>query len=419
MSERAPAVERWLAWRYLATRQREGFVSFIAMFSLIGVALGVATLIGVLSVMGGFREQLLGRIIGMNGHVIIAAKGGLLQATPDLLDKLKVAPGVEAVRLTLERQVLVSGHGQTRGAQLRGVRREDLLNRDIVSKNIIFGDLAEFGTKPGVVIGDRLRQQMQVRVGEPLTVVTHRLNESGTIAPRYTDYDIIASFLSRRYEFDSTLVFIPLAMLQEDLEYGNQTVSSIDLFLSDPSAAPRLAQELRQSLGRDDLRISHWLGLNARFVGALQVERVMMFIILTLIVVVAAMNVVASFTMLVRVKRGSIAILRTMGAGPGTIVRAFFMAAAAVGVGGTAIGTALGLLLCANMPAIGRFLAYLTGATGTGGAEVDFVTSMPVRVQASEVGFIIVVAIVLSLVAAAYPAWRATRVEPVEGLRHE
>ena len=419
MSERAPAVERWLAWRYLATRQREGFVSFIAMFSLIGVALGVATLIGVLSVMGGFREQLLGRIIGMNGHVIIAAKGGLLQATPELLDKLKAAPGVEAVRLTLERQVLVSGHGQTRGAQLRGVRREDLLNRDIVSKNIIFGDLAEFGTKPGVVIGDRLRQQMQVRVGEPLTVVTHRLNETGTIAPRYTDYDIIASFLSRRYEFDSTLVFIPLAMLQEDLEYGNQTVSSIDLFLSDPSAAPRLAQELRQSLGRDDLRISHWLGLNARFVGALQVERVMMFIILTLIVVVAAMNVVASFTMLVRVKRGSIAILRTMGAGPGTIVRAFFMAAAAVGVGGTAIGTALGLLLCANMPAIGRFLAYLTGATGTGGAEVDFVTSMPVRVQASEVGFIIVVAIVLSLVAAAYPAWRATRVEPVEGLRHE
>ncbi|MDB5488088.1 MAG: hypothetical protein JWQ58_1803 [Reyranella sp.] len=419
MSERAPAVERWLAWRYLATRQSEGFVSFIAMFSLIGVALGVATLIGVLSVMGGFREQLLGRIIGMNGHVIIAAKGGLLQATPDLLDKLKAVPGVEAVRLTLERQVLVSGHGLTRGAQRRGVRREDLLTRDIVSKNIIFGDLAEFGTKPGVVIGDRLRQQMQVRVGEPLTVVTHRLNESGTIAPRYTDYDIIASFLSRRYEFDSTLVFIPLAMLQEDLEYGNQTVSSIDLFLADPSAAPRVAQELRTALGRDDLRVSHWLGLNARFVGALQVERVMMFIILTLIVVVAAMNVVASFTMLVRVKRGSIAILRTMGAGPGTIVRAFFMAAAAVGVGGTAIGTALGLLLCANMPAIGRFLAYLTGATGTGGAEVDFVTSMPVRVQASEVAFIIAVAIVLSLVAAAYPAWRATRVEPVEGLRHE
>ena len=419
MSERAPAVERWLAWRYLATRQRESFVSFIAIFSLIGVALGVATLIVVLSVMGGFREQLLGRIIGMNGHVVIAARDGLLQATPELLEKLKAVAGVEAVRLTLERQALVTGHGQTRGAQLRGVRREDLLNRDIVAKNIVFGDLAEFGTKPGVVIGERLRQQMQVRVGEPLTVVTHRLNESGSIAPRYTDYDILASFMSRRYEFDGTLVFIPLAMLQEDLEYASETVSSIDLFLADPAAAPRLAQELRKSLGRDDLRVSHWLGLNARFVGALQVERVMMFIILTLIVVVAAMNVVASFTMLVRVKRGSIAILRTMGAGPGTIVRAFFMAAAAVGVVGTAIGAGMGLLVCANMPAIGRLLANVTGAAGSGGAEVDFITSMPVRVQGGEVATIVAVAIALSLFAAAYPAWRATRVEPVEGLRHE
>lgn len=419
MSERAPAVERWLAWRYLATRQREGFVSFIAMFSLIGVALGVGTLIAVMSVMGGFREQLLGRIIGMNGHVIVAAPGGLLQATPDLLARLKEVPGVEAVRLTLERQALVTGHGQTRGAQLRGVRREDLLDREIVARNIIFGDLTEFGPKPGLVIGERLRQQMQVRVGEPLTVVTHQLNEGGTIAPRYTDYDILASFLTRRYEFDSTLVFIPLEALQENLEYGKETVSSIDLFLKDPQAAPRVAQELRQSLGREDLRVSHWLGLNARFVGALQVERVMMFIILTLIVVVAAMNVVASFTMLVRVKRGSIAILRTMGAGPGTIIRAFFMAAAAVGVVGTAIGAGLGLLLCANMPAIGRALSAVTGGAGTAGAEVDFVTSMPVRVDPAEVVFIIVVAIVLSLVAAAYPAWRATRVEPVEGLRHE
>jgi lipoprotein-releasing system permease protein len=419
VSDRAPAVERWLAWRYLATRQREGFVSFIAIFSLVGVALGVATLIVVLSVMGGFREQLLGRIIGMNGHVVIAARDGMLQATPDLLARLQAVPGVTAVRLTLERQALVSAHGQTRGAQLRGVRKEDLLSRDIVAKNLVFGRLDEFGAKPGVVIGDRLRQAMQVRVGETLTIVTHVLNQNGTIAPRYSDYEILASFLSRRYEFDNSLVFIPLPMLQEDLGYGDQAVTSVDLFLSDPAVAPKVADELRQSLGRADLRVSHWLGLNARFVGALQVERVMMFIILTLIVVVAAMNVVASFTMLVRVKRGSIAILRTMGATPGTIVRAFFLAAAAVGIVGTAIGAGLGLLVCANMPSIGRLLSEITGAAGTGGAEVDFITSMPVRVQTAEVSAIVAVAIVLSLVAAAYPAWRSTRIEPVEGLRHE
>jgi lipoprotein-releasing system permease protein len=418
VSDRAPAVERWLAWRYIATKQREGFVSFIAIFSLIGVALGVATLIVVLSVMGGFREELIGRIIGMNGHVVIAAKDGMLQATPDLLGKLRAAPGVKNVRLTLERQALVTAQGQTRGAILRGVRLEDLLSRDIVTKNIVSGELGAFNTRRGVVLGDKLRQSLNVQTGDTITLVTHKLNESGSIAPRYSDYEVLASFLSKRFEFDGALIFVPLEMLQDDLEYDHTTVSSVDLELNDPSDAPRVAAGLRKSLGRDDLKVSDWQQLNARFMGALQVERVMMFIILSLIVVVAAMNVVASFTMLVRVKRGSIAILRTMGAGPGTIIRAFFMAAAGVGLVGTTVGTALGLYICASMPTIGRWLGSMT-SSGTGAAEVDFVTSMPVRVEPVEVLSIVAVAIVLSLLAAAYPAWRSTRVEPVEGLRHE
>lgn len=422
MSSPVRAVERWLAWRYLATRQREGFVSFIAIFSLIGVALGVATLIVVLSVMGGFREQLLGRIIGLNGHIVITARdGGMAQATSELLAKLKAFPGVRSVNLTLERQALVTAGNQTRGALLRGVRPEDLQGRDMLSRNLVHGDLSAFGTRPGVVIGERLRQALNLRAGDKITLVTHRLNDNGTIAPRYTDYELLASFLTRRYEFDNGLVFVPLAMLQDDLEYGKDAVSSIDLDIADPAAAPQFAEELRKALGRDDLRVSHWLGLNARFVGALQVERVMMFIILTLIVVVAAMNVVASFTMLVRVKRGSIAILRTMGATPGTIVRAFFLSAAAVGLVGTAVGTALGLLVCANMQGIARLLVLLTnaGGPGAGWSEVEFITSAPVRVQPAEVLSIIAIAILLSLAAAAYPAWRSTRVEPVEGLRHE
>ncbi|MDP2329182.1 MAG: ABC transporter permease [Reyranella sp.] len=418
MSDGAPAVERWLAWRYLATRQREGFVSFIAVVSLIGVALGVATLIVVLSVMGGFRQQLLGRIIGMNGHVVITAPGGMLQATADFLAKLRATPDVRSVRPALERQALVGANSLTRGAMLRGVRTDDLLTRDIVTRNIVHGELGAFGTKPGVVMGERLRQALNVSAGDRVTIVTHRLNENGTIAPRYSDYEVLASFMTRRHEFDGALVFVPLEMLQEELEYGHNAVSSIDLELADPASAPRVAEALRRSLDRKDLRISDWLGLNARFVGALQVERVMMFIILTLIVVVAAMNVVASFTMLVRVKRGSIAILRTMGATPRTIVRSFFLAAAAVGLVGTAVGTALGLLICANMSSIGKLLSIITSASGGGNAEIDFITSMPVRVQAIEVGTVVVVAILLSLAAAAYPAWRSTRVEPVEGLRY-
>lgn len=420
MSEQAQAaVERWLAWRYLATRQREGFVSFIAIFSLIGVALGVATLIVVLSVMGGFRQELIGRLIGMNGDVVLTARNGMLEATADLVNALRQTPGVEAVHLTLERQALVTANGQTRGAVLRGVRTEDLLSRDVVSKNIVRGELGAFGTRPGVVIGDRLRQSLNLQVGDKITVVTQRLNDNGTIAPRYTDYEVLASFLSKRYEFDSSFVFLPLSTLQDDLEYDRRAVSSIDLELPDPAGAPKVAAAVRASLHRDDLKVADWQSLNARFVGALQVERVMMFIILSLIVLVAAMNVVASFTMLVRVKRGSISILRTMGAGQGTIVRAFFMAAAGVGLIGTVAGTALGLLVCANMPAIGRLLTALTGAAGSGGAEVDFITSMPVRVQPLEVLSIVLVAILLSLAAAAYPAWRSTQIEPVEGLRHE
>jgi lipoprotein-releasing system permease protein len=413
--ERNGAVERWLAWRYLATRQKEGFVSFIAIFSLIGVALGVATLIVVLSVMGGFRASLIGRLIGMNGHVVVTAREGMLQTTPELLDALRKTAEVKSVDLTLERQILVTANNQTRGAILRGVRVEDLTSRDLVTRNIVTGGLGSFGVKPGVVIGERLRQALNVRVGDKITLVTQKIGEGGTIAPRYSDYEVLASFLTKRYEFDSALVFLPLQMLQDDLDYEHNQVSSIDLMLNDPADAPAVAQSIRQELHRDDLKIADWQSLNARFIGALEIEKVMMFIILTLIVLVAALNVIASFTMLVRVKRGSIAILRTMGAGAGTIVRAFFMAAAAVGVIGTTIGTVLGLIVAANTPFLVGLLGQLTG----GSSEVDFLSSAPAHIEVGEVLMVVAIAIVLSLGAAAYPAWRSTRVEPVEGLRHE
>jgi lipoprotein-releasing system permease protein len=299
------------------------------------------------------------------------------------------------------------------------VRLEDLLSRDIVTKNIVHGGLGDFGTKPGVVLGERLRQALGIAAGAKVTVTTHRLNESGTIAPRYSDYDLLGSFLTKRYEFDGGLVFMPLQMLQEDLEYDRRTVSSIDLDLVDPNAAPRIAAEIRKTLARDDLKVSDWQTLNARFVGALEVEKVMMFIILTLIVLVAAMNVVASFTMLVRVKRGSIAILRTMGASPRTIVGAFFLSAAAVGVVGTALGTGLGLIVCTNLPVIADLVGRLKGGPNGSWIEMEFITSAPVTIRPGEVLTVIAIAVGLSLAAAAYPAWRSTRIEPVEGLRHE
>jgi len=420
LSRSEGAVERWLAWRYLATRQREGFVSFIAIFSLIGVALGVATLIVVLSVMGGFRASLVGRLIGMNGEVVVTAREGKLEATAPLLDALRRAAGVKAVWLTLEQQALATAKsGQTRGVLVRGVRVEDLTSRAIVTRNIIQGELGAFGTKRGVVLGDRLRIALGLRVGDTITIITHRANESGTIAPRYNDYEVLASFATNRYEFDNALVFVPLDMLQDDLEVDHNSLSSIDLEISNADDAPKVAAAVRASLKRPDLKVSDWETLNARFVGALEVEKVMMFIILTLIVLVAALNVIASFTMLVRVKRGSIAILRTMGASPGTVVRAFFLSAAAVGLVGTGIGTVLGLVVCAYLRPIALGLGSLLNGLGGGAAEINFITSAPARVQAGEVLAVVAIALAFSLAAAAYPAWRSARVDPVEGLRHE
>lgn len=418
MSEAVPAVERWLAWRYLATRQKEGFVSFIAMFSLIGVALGVATLIVVLSGMGGFRQQIIDRILGLNGHVVIAARSGVLQATPELLARLEAFPGVTAAHLTLERQSLVTVGQNTRGAVVRGVAPDDLRARSIIAGNMVMGDLASFGAQPGAVMGERLRQSLNARPGDRITLVTHRLNDNGTIAPRYTDYDVLGSFVTRRWEFDNSLIFVPLALLRDDLELGDQAVTSIDLDVRDPQAAPRIAQELRQALGRDDLRVSDWLGLNARFVGALQVERVMMFIILTLIVVVAAMNVVASFTMLVRVKRGSIAILRTMGATRGSIMRIFSITGTTIGFAGTIVGLVLGLLIAVNAEAIRKWLSDVIGIR-IFPPEVFFLSELPTRINPGEVTAVVVLSLALSFLATLYPSWRAAQYDPVEALRYE
>jgi len=407
----AATVERWLAWRYLATRQREGFISFIAVFSLFGVALGVATLIVVLSVMGGFREQLVGRLVGMNGHIVLTAQEGTLRVTPELLAGLAARPEIRAVRVTLGGQALVQAGGQTRAVSLRGVRNEDIASRGIVATNIVAGDAAPFATRGGAVIGDRLRMSLGLRFGRPLTVVTHRVNPSGSVAPRYVDYEVLASFHTRRWEFDSAVVFVPLDLLQEDLDLPADAASSIDIDVLDPSRAPELAGLLRDATG---LRAASWQALNARFVWALKVERAMMFIILSLIVLVAALNVVASFTMLVRVKRGSVAILRTMGAARATVVRAFFLAAAGIGTLGTIAGAALGLSICAALPALGRWLS--SGAVRSS-PELDFVATLPTRVSATEVGLVLGVSLLLSLAAAAYPAWRAAGIAPAEALR--
>ncbi len=412
------ATERAIAWRFLRSREREGFISFIAWFALIGVALGVATLIVVLSVMNGFRGDIFGRIIGMNGHIRVSAAKGMLTDYESLARRLETVPFVRSVTPIIERQAVVSGGGFTRGVQLRGMRAEDALKRSIIRDGIVGGAPGQFETEAGVIMGERLRQALGLRFGESFTVITYSRNQNGTLTARDVTYKVLASFMVKRWEFDSTLAIVPLDLIQDDFNIPENAVSSIEIEVIDHQKnLAEVLKGLKDRAGRDDLRFADWRSLNSRLVGALEVERVLMFIILSLIVLVASMNVVASFTMLVRTKTPGIAILRTMGATSGGVVRIFFLASASVGTIGTILGGALGLLVCANMPAVTAVLSWATGSMD--GAGSTWAANLPVRVDYGEVATVLLIALGLSLVAAMYPAWRAGRLEPVEALRHE
>lgn len=411
------ATERAIAWRFLRSREREGFISFIAWFALIGVALGVATLIVVLSVMNGFRGDIFGRIIGMNGHIRVSATKGLLTDYERLAEQFAHVPFVRSVTPIIERQAVISGGGFTRGVQLRGMRVDDVLRRSIIQQSFVGGEPGQFETEAGVIMGERLRQSLGLRYGETFTVITYSRNENGTLSARDVTYKVLASFLVKRWEFDSTLAIAPLDLIQDDFQIPENAVTSIEIEVTDQKRLAEVVKGIRERTDRKDLRVADWRALNARLVGALEVERVLMFIILSLIVLVASMNVVASFTMLVRTKTPGIAILRTMGATSGAVVRVFFLASAGVGTIGTILGGALGLLVCANMPAVTAILSWATGSMA--GGDSGWVSNLPVRVDAWEVATVLLIALGLSLVAAMYPAWRAGRLEPVEALRHE
>ena len=411
------AFERMLAFRYLRSRRQEGFISVIAGFSFLGIALGVATLIIVMSVMNGFRHELLGRILGLNGHMTVLATQGNLRDFDRVAEAVRRIPGVISATPHVEGQVMASNQGRASGAIVRGVRPEDLRARKLIADKIEAGFLGQFGGEDTVVVGYRLAQKLGLLPGDRITLIAPQGMASplGTL-PRIRSYKIVAVFNVGMFEYDSSHIFMPMEAAQLFFQMPD-AASGVEVFATDADQVRRLRQEIIAAVG-PGVRVYDWQQANSSFFNALQVERNVMFLILTLIIVVAAFNIISSMIMLVKDKGRDIAILRTMGASRGMVLRIFFLTGASIGIVGTLAGFGLGVLFCENIESIRQALQALTG-TPLFSPEVYFLSRLPAIIDWREVSQVLGMGLALSFVATIYPAWRAARLDPVEALRYE
>lgn len=410
------AFEWMMAMRYLRARRQEGFISVIAWFSLLGIALGVATLIIVMSVMNGFRQELLGRILGLNGHLSVYGDVNEITDYDPMALKVRGVAGVISVTPMIEGQVMAAARGEAKGAMVRGLSPESLAKREIIASNIESGSLAGF-KEDNVVIGARLADRLGLRIGDKITLISPKgaVTVFGSV-PRMRAYSIAATFNVGMYEYDSTFVFMPLEAAQKYFQMP-KTVSNLEVFVADPDRSVGIGRHILAALGGQG-RIHDWQQANSSFFNAIQVERNVMFLILTLIIVVAAFNIISSMIMLVKDKGKDIAILRTMGATQGMIMRIFFLSGASVGVIGTLTGFGLGLSFAANIETIRQWIQGLTG-TELFAAEIYFLSRLPAVVDPMEVTVVVLMGLGLSFLATLYPSWRAAQLDPAEALRYE
>ena len=411
--------ERAVAGRYLRARRGERFVSVIAVFSLIGIALGVATLIIVMSVMNGFKADLMGRILGLNGDLSIYGSGAPIQDYPDIARRVGVVPGVRSAVPIVEGQVLLSAGSYSAGGLIRGLSRPDLMGLREISDNIRAGSLDDFGGDDAIVVGSTLALRANLGIGSRLTLVSPNgaATAFGTM-PRVRAYRVVAIFDAGVNDYDASYAFLPIAAAQVFFQMPD-AVSLIQVMTTDADHVQAVTHRLRDALPPGvPLRVLDWTQSNNAFFGAVQVEQNVMFLILTLIILVAAFNVVSSLIMMVKDKTRDIAVLRTIGAGRFAIMRIFLMCGASVGVTGTLAGTAVGIVFCLNIERIRQWLQTLTG-TNLFNPEVYYLEHLPAKLEWPEVIQVIAMALILSLLATLYPSWRAARTDPVEALRHE
>jgi lipoprotein-releasing system permease protein len=411
------AFEWMIALRYLRARRAESFVSVISGFSLVGIALGVATLIIVMSVMNGFRHELLGRILGLQGHVIVQGIDGGLQNFDRIAARVARVPGVTRVSPVVDGQALASGGGASPGVIVRGIRAADLAKMTLVSNSITEGALARFTGGDSVIVGYRLASRLGLVPGSQITLIAPRGNVTPFgVTPRIKTYTVVGTFNIGMSEYDGSYIFMPLEEAQLYFNMGN-TVSGLEVMITDADAVDSFVAPIAEA-GGPYARVLTWKAISASLFQALEVERNVMFLILTLIILVAALNIVSGLIMLVKDKSGDIAILRTMGATSGAVMRVFLIAGASIGVVGTIVGVILGVVFCDNIESIRQFLSSLTG-TNLFNPEIYFLSHMPAEMDPGEVVAVVIMSLSLSLLATLYPSWRAARLDPVEALRYE
>ncbi|MEM1343047.1 MAG: lipoprotein-releasing ABC transporter permease subunit [Pseudomonadota bacterium] len=410
-------LEWLLAGRYLRARRREGAISVITGFSLIGIMLGVATLIIVMSVMNGFRAELVDRILGAQPHITVIARSpeGLVDYDT-LAEQLRTQPPVTRAAPVIEQQIMASSDAGNAGALVRGLSYDDLLSLDgVANPEEGYGALARFSE--GVAIGAGLAERLRLTVGDKLTLISPRgLNTPFGVKPRVKSYEITYVFRIGMSQYDNVFVFMPLDEAQAFFR-KEERVDHIEVMIDDPDAVEDVGIAI-QPLVREQAYLWNWQRANGAFLSALKVERNVMFLILTLIILVAALNIISGLIMLVKEKGRDIGILRTMGLSRGAILRVFFICGASIGVVGTVLGVALGVAFTANIQEIQALVESLSGGT-VWDPQVRFLTRVPAVMHTSDVVFTVTVALSLSFLATWYPARRAARLDPVEALRHE
>jgi len=413
--------ELWIAYRYLRARRVDGFISIVSWFSLIGISLGVATLIIVMSVMNGFREELLSRIIGLNGHATFYVNNNSESINADNIEKILLGfDEVFDVVSLVESTVMISNKKQSRGVVVRGLSINDLKENALLEKSISVKVLTNFNDENTIILGKRLATSLQLKSGDNVTIISSSgLSTPFGDAPMAKNFIVAGIFDLGMYEYDSSVIFMKINNLRDFLGYNNNYIDNIELFYKSPENSDLITFNIKDTLNSIETGniMIPWTQRHAQLFSALEVERNVMFIILTLIILVAAFNIISSMIMLVKDKESSISILRTMGISENSILKIFIIVGASIGIIGTVIGFTIGLLFSLNIQKIQQLLESITG-TNLFAAEIYFLSKLPAKIDFTEIGLVVLFALILSLLATLYPAWRASRIDPIKVLRN-